>query len=1833
MKTFVASVVRAATRRLSTWSPAVLAAATFAAVLWAGASVQAGTFNWIGSSDNNYTNPAAWDMGTVPGILDTANIGNATLANATVLYTNVLSDPLSTNKLSLLQMNNAVGTSVFNMTDGVLLITNASGTALSLGTVNGAVDTFTQSGGTLVVARPSSGNLYYQDGFQVGGTGGATGTFSISGGLAAALCGVELSGGGTGSAGAFTVSGGTFIDNGWFGVGRGNNGNGTFNLSGGAMYILRNPNNDGTGNAGGVSLSQGTNAISTANISGGTLYCTMIRFNTSLGSTETLNVSGGNLNIGYLGLYRQGAAASQPITISGGTFHSADMLRVAAGSTIGDTNTVLSDGTNWAWDVNLPVNLTNSTFLVNGVSGPGYVTFAPEATRTITLNNVWSGVGGLTVNGPGTVAMSGANTYTGGTTISQGTLAFNTGAAVADGTLTVAGGATLDFNAGNVTQTFTNNVSGAGNLLVTLGGSGTEVTTGNLGHSGSTLVRSGALEVDGALNNSSSVVVTNGAKLGGGGAIGVPISLRGNAVLYTGTAGAPGTLTAGDVSLSDNATLTVRIGTATTPGGGTNDLLTAHNLTLAPGSALNINAIAPISIGTYVLARCSGTLTGTFGTVNGPGGASVTYTGNEVDLVVTSTNIANLTWNALIGATNIAWDISTSSNWINSDTLLPATFHQSDAVTFNSKSGTTNRVSVTGAVSPSSVAISGGLPYLFSGLGHISGGTGITYNDTNTSGIYTVGNDYTGPVHINAGALQLGNGGSSWLGATNGATYVNGGTLDLNGQNVGSEPLVLQGAGAGGTNGAINNTSGSSPSLSGGPLNITLAGDTTINASGARWDIGVNSLGAGGGSFQGNGYALTKIGPNEIWLHEVGDIGVGNIFVNQSRLGFQYTIGLGDPSKTITVASGASIGIWQAVNVLSKQVVLANGANIYSYSGGTGTSNVLDGTITLYGVNSFNSTGYRLDLRGPIVGTGGFEKDGTSVLYVQGTNTYTGVTFISAGGIVLGPNAVFGPSSPIDVASGAFLDATAVGGLTLASGQTLSDSGGVAGDVTVGAGSTIAPGTISAAGTLTFSNKLTLNGGTSVIKLGNDPSTVGGGVNDLVSVANNLTFSGTSTIEITPIGTLDTNSAYTIMQYSGTLTGGAANIHVVCDNPGYTVTLVDPTTTPASIQVKVIGSPANLLWQGTAAANPNVWDHTITNWLNLNTASPAAYHPGDNTIFDDTASTKTVDVTATNIGSMTTSNTADYTFIGGGPLGGTLDLEGTGTTTLAVSNPPAFNAIIANSGTLAFDVQGVGAYSNNATISDNGSGQATVVKAGTNTLVLGADNSSFNGTIVVNNGVLRYTNSASLGATAGYLYATNTGTLDLNGVSSGPKNINVAGAGFNGQGAVVNSGGALVNQAGIYYLNFVGDATLGGSGRWDIYNNIFLGNGFNLTKIGISALFFSGDLETGLGNIDIQNGRIGFQADITMGDPTKTVTIHQNAALTFYGLTNSSSPNGGVDKIAIMQGNSDPTNGFAVMDSGLVNNFNGPVTLVGTNIIFGVRNDLYLWNSVSGSGGFIVSGDYYAGSDHFSGNGTLYLEGTNTYTGPTIISNNAVVVGTNSSLGASSLIQVNGGTLLNVSAPASFNLGGGQTLIGAGTVVGGNIVFGSGATLAAGFPDANTYTLTMNGSLTLQPGSTNVVIVNNGANDKVSGLTSVQMGGTLVVNNLGSPLASGQTIPLFSASSYSGSFDAIVPATPGAGLIWNTNTLDSDGTLRVASATGINPTPTNIVFSVSAGQLTLSWPGDHTGWTLQAQTNSLSGGLRTNWVDVPGSTVTNKIIMSVDSANGTVFYRMILTNP
>ncbi|HEY1789874.1 MAG TPA: LamG-like jellyroll fold domain-containing protein [Verrucomicrobiae bacterium] len=79
------------------------------------------------------------------------------------------------------------------------------------------------------------------------------------------------------------------------------------------------------------------------------------------------------------------------------------------------------------------------------------------------------------------------------------------------------------------------------------------------------------------------------------------------------------------------------------------------------------------------------------------------------------------------------------------------------------------------------------------------------------------------------------------------------------------------------------------------------------------------------------------------------------------------------------------------------------------------------------------------------------------------------------------------------------------------------------------------------------------------------------------------------------------------------------------------------------------------------------------------------------------------------------------------------------------------------------------------------------------------------------------------------------------------------------------------------------------------------------------------------------------------------------------------------------------------------------------------------------------------------------------------------------------------------------------------------------------------------------------------------------------------------------------------------------------GSLTVGPSTS----PVKVAIATTNSVLTLSWPINHLGWTLQVQTNSVAVGISNNWVNVPGSTSTNQVVIPINLTNGCVFYRLV----
>jgi autotransporter-associated beta strand protein len=203
-------------------------------------------------------------------------------------------------------------------------------------------------------------------------------------------------------------------------------------------------------------------------------------------------------------------------------------------------------------------NYTNTISLATGT------TLAYLSSATQILGGDISGGGSVRMQGPGILALSGNNSYTGNTTVNTGTLVFrNTAAKPASGTHAFAAGTTLGLGVGgtgffsatdvtnafagsmvgnlsNVTVTATTNVgidttagdfvysaSIAGNPTKGLTKLGANILTleGTNTYTGPTSVLAGTLLIDGDNSGAGAVTVADGASVGGTGSIAGALTL------------------------------------------------------------------------------------------------------------------------------------------------------------------------------------------------------------------------------------------------------------------------------------------------------------------------------------------------------------------------------------------------------------------------------------------------------------------------------------------------------------------------------------------------------------------------------------------------------------------------------------------------------------------------------------------------------------------------------------------------------------------------------------------------------------------------------------------------------------------------------------------------------------------------------------------------------------------------------------------------------------------------------------------------------------------------------------------------------------------------------------------------------------------------------------------------------------------------------------------------------------------------------------------------------------------------------------------------------------
>jgi autotransporter-associated beta strand protein len=340
-----------------------------------------------------------------------------------------------------------------------------------------------------------------------------------------------------------------------------------------------------------------TGVSNSLTLQGGTLTGNIdVQAGSSATFNQSTNQTLGNVIVGAGQVIQNGIGTltlTGTNTYSGGTQVFFGTLALSGAGTLGSTSgfvavavgTLDLGGTTQTQDGG--VFLNNGT-IRNGklFSGWGFNVFGGGM-----VSAILAGTGMLSVNGSQTVALSGANTFSGGTVVNGGLINFSAANNFGTGSIKLNGGG-LQWAIGNTTDisgslgaigsgggtfdTNGNNVTLGSALMgtggITKAGSGTLTLSGTNTYIGPTTVNAGILEVTGSLK--SAVTINSGATLGGSGSVG-------NTTINGGTI-APGY----PITFTVNGTFTQNGGTYTpnvTPAGGSDKIVVNGPATINGG--------------------------------------------------------------------------------------------------------------------------------------------------------------------------------------------------------------------------------------------------------------------------------------------------------------------------------------------------------------------------------------------------------------------------------------------------------------------------------------------------------------------------------------------------------------------------------------------------------------------------------------------------------------------------------------------------------------------------------------------------------------------------------------------------------------------------------------------------------------------------------------------------------------------------------------------------------------------------------------------------------------------------------------------------------------------------------------------------------------------------------------------------------------------------------------------------------------------------------------------------------------------------------------------------
>ena len=798
-------------------------------------------------------------------------------------------------------------------------------------------------------------------------------------------------------------------------------------------------------------------------------------------------------------------------TYSGGTALDAGTVRVSADANLGNASGALTfDGGTLETTASF-----SSSRAVTLEDGGGTI---DTQGNSLALAGDLSGTGTLTKTGAGTLVLTGINSYTGGTTVSEGTLQGDSDSLQGN----ILDNASVVFDQ-TANGTYSGNLSGTGTLTKT--GTGTLVLTGTNSYTGGTTVSVGTLQGDsgslqGNILDNASVVFdqastgTYSGVLSGTGSLtktGAGTLVLTGANTYTGgTTVSGGTLQGNSASLRgnilDNASVVfdqaadgtysgVLSGTGSLTKTGTGTLVLTGNNTYTGGTTVSDGTLQGDSgslqgnILDNALVVFDQTTDGTYGGVLSGTGA-LTKTGDGT-LVLTGAN-------TYTGGTTVS-DGTLQGN----SASLQGNIQDNASVVFDQTADGT--------------------------YGGVLSGTGtLTKTGTGTL-VLTGANSYTGGTTVSVGTLQ-GDSGSLQGNIIDNASVVfdqastgtYSGVLSGTGSltKTGTGTLVLTGANTytGGTTVSDGTLQGNSGSLQGNILdNASVVFDQA-------------STGTYSGVLSGTG-TLTKTGAGTLVLTGANTYTGGTTVSNGTLQGDSGSLqgNILDNASVVfdQMTDGTYGGVLSGTGTLTKTgtgTLVLTGNNTY-----TGGTTVSDGTLqgdsgSLQG-NILDNASVVFDqtadgtYSGNLSGTGTLTKTGTGTLVLTGANSYTGGTTVSVGTLQGDSGSLQG--NIIDNASVVFDQA----------------STGTYSGVLSGTGSLTKTGT----GTLVLTGANTYTGGTTVSDgtLQGDSGSLQGNILDNALVVFDQTTNGTYGGVLSGTGTLTkTGTGTLVLTGANTYTGG-----------------------------------------------------------------------------------------------------------------------------------------------------------------------------------------------------------------------------------------------------------------------------------------------------------------------------------------------------------------------------------------------------------------------------------------------------------------------------------------------------------------------------------------------------------------------------------------------------------------------------------------------------------------------------------------------------------------------